>query len=82
MGYLAYYGLSASAPTTRPPSTGGSGTQIVVYNGAETKLTDTIAFLESTFNTKVVLKNDPTIPVDVVITTSRQTPTFTPPPTS
>jgi LCP family protein required for cell wall assembly len=82
VGYLAYYGLSASAPTTRPPSTGGSGTQIVVYNGAETKLTDTIAFLESTFNTKVVLKNDPTIPVDVVITTSRQTPTFTPPPTS
>ena len=50
--------------------------------GAEARLTDTIAFLESTFGTKVILKNDPTVPVDVVITTTRQTPTLTPPPTS
>ena len=82
VGYLAYYGLSASAPTARPPAAGGSGTQVVVYNGAETGLTDTIAFLESTFDTKVVLKNDPSIPVDIVITTTRQTPTLTPPPTT
>ena len=82
VGYLAYYGLSASAPTARPPAAGGSGTQVVVYNGAETGLTDTIAFLESTFDTKVVLKNDPSIPVDIVITITRQTPTLTPPPTT
>ena len=80
--YLAYYGLSASAPTTKPNTSGLSGTQIVVYNGAETRLTDTIAFLESTFDTKVVLKSDPAIPVDVVITTTRRTPTLTPPPSS
>ncbi len=82
VGYLAYYGLSASAPTTKPKTTGLSGTQIVVYNGAETDLTDTIAFLEDTFKTKVVLKDDPTVPVDIVITTTSSTKTLTPPPTS
>ena len=74
VGDLAYYGLSASAPHTKPPSTAGvSGTQVTVYNGAEARLTDTIAFLESTFGTKVILNNDPTAPVGVAITTTRQT---------
>jgi LCP family protein required for cell wall assembly len=73
-GYLAYYGLAASAPTTRPDMTGVTGTQIVVYNGAESRLSQTIAFLESKFRTKVILRNDPTVPVDVVITTTSQTP--------
>ena len=82
VGFLAYYGLSASAPTTKPDTAGLSGTRIVVYNGAETKLTATIAYLESTFDTQVVLKTDPAIPVDVVVTISRQTPQLTPPPTS
>jgi LCP family protein required for cell wall assembly len=82
VGFLAYYGLSASAPTTKPDTAGLSGTRIVVYNGAETKLTATIAYLESTFDTQVVLKNDPAIPVDIVVTISRQTPQLTPPPTS
>jgi LCP family protein required for cell wall assembly len=82
VGFLAYYGLSASAPTTKPDTAGLSGTRIVVYNGAETKLTATIAYLESTFDTKVVLKTDPAIPVDIVVTISRQTPQLTPPPTS
>jgi LCP family protein required for cell wall assembly len=79
--YLDYYGLTASAPTTRPNTSGISGTQIVVYNGAEASLTQTIAFLEQKFNTKVILKNDPTVPVDIVITTTSQTPNLTPPPT-
>ena len=80
--YLAYYGLNASAPTTKPNTSGLTGTQIVVYNGAEAQLNDTIAFLESTFNTKVMLKNDPAIPVDIVITTTRRTPNLSPPPAS
>jgi len=80
--YLAYYGLNASAPTTKPNTSGLTGTQIVVYNGAEAQLNDTIAFLESTFNTKVILKNDPAIPVDIVITTTRRTPNLSPPPAS
>jgi LCP family protein required for cell wall assembly len=82
VGYLAYYGLNASAPTTRPSTAGLTGTQIVVYNGAETRLTDTIKFLESTFGTTVVLKNDPAVPVDVVITTTSRTPSLTPPPST
>jgi LCP family protein required for cell wall assembly len=79
--YLAYYGLSASAPTTKPNTSGLTGTRIAVYNGAESRLTETIAFLEKAFDTKVVLKNDPAIPVDIVITTTRRTQTLSPPPT-
>jgi len=79
--YLDYYGLTASAPTTRPNTAGISGTQVAVYNGAETGLTQTIAFLEQKLNTKVVLKIDPAVPVDIVITTTSQTPNLTPPPT-
>jgi len=80
VGYLGYYGLSASAPNSRASL--GSGTQIVVYNGAETRLQDTIKFLESTFNTQVILKDDPKVPVDIIITTSAQTPDLTPPPST
>jgi len=53
-----------------------------VYNGAETRLQDTIKFLESTFNTQVILKDDPKVPVDIIITTSAQTPDLTPPPST
>lgn len=80
--YLEYYGLTASAPTTRPDTTGLAATRIVVYNGAEARLPQTIKFLEKTFKAKVQLKDDPAIRVDVVITTSRTTPDLTPPPTS
>ena len=37
VGYLDYYGLNASAPTTKPDTTGVNGTRIVVYNGAEAR---------------------------------------------
>jgi hypothetical protein len=55
---------------------------ITVYNGAEEKLAATIAYLEKTFDVKVKLKNDPTIPVDIVVTVGRNTPNFQPPPSS
>jgi LCP family protein required for cell wall assembly len=82
VGYLAYYGLNASAPNTKPSTDGLAGTQIVVYNGAEADLTETVKFLESTFGTQVILKDDPKIPADIVITTTTRTKTLTPPPTS
>ena len=66
VGYLDYYGLNASAPTTKPDTTGVNGTRIVVYNGAEADLQQTIQFLETKFGTQVELKTDPTIPVDIV----------------
>jgi hypothetical protein len=80
--YLDYYGLTTSAPNQKPDLNGLSGTRVVVYNGAESRLTETIAFLETTFRTKVVLKSDPTIGTDIVITTSNATPNLTPPPSS
>ena len=80
--YLDYYGLTTSAPNQKPDQTAVSGTRIVVYNGAESRLTATIAFLESTFNTKVVLKTDTAVSADIVITTSSSTPNLSPPPSS
>ena len=76
--YLEYYGLIASAPTAKPPAT--STTTVVVYNGAETRLAETIKFLESTLKVKVQTKTDPAIRVDIVITIARSTPELTPPP--
>jgi LCP family protein required for cell wall assembly len=81
-GYLEYHGLAASAPRGRPKGSVPSTTVITVYNGAEEKLAATIAYLEKTFDVKVKLKNDPTIPVDIVVTVGRNTPNFQPPPSS
>jgi LCP family protein required for cell wall assembly len=80
--YLDYYGLTTSAPNQKPDPAAFSGTRIVVYNGAEARLTETIAFLESTFKTKVQLKTDPSIGADILITTSGATPNLTPPPSN
>jgi ornithine cyclodeaminase/alanine dehydrogenase-like protein (mu-crystallin family) len=55
-------------------------TRIVVYNGAEAKLQDTIAYLQGLFGVQVTTANDPTVGVDIIITTGRSTPTLTPPP--
>jgi len=79
--YLEYYGLTASAPNGKP-ATGLATTKIVVYNGAETRLPETIAFLESKFKVKVVLKQDKAVSVDVIITTGSSTPNLAPPPTN
>jgi LCP family protein required for cell wall assembly len=80
--YLDYYGLTTSAPNQKPDPAAFSGTRIVVYNGAEARLTETIDFLESTFKTKVVLKTDPVVGADILITTSGATPNLTPPPSN
>jgi hypothetical protein len=80
--YLDYYGLTTSAPNQKPDPTAVTGTRIVVYNGAESRLTATIAFLESTFKTKVELKTDAAVSADIIITTSSATPNLTPPPSS
>jgi LCP family protein required for cell wall assembly len=76
--YLEYYGLTASAPVQKP-DVKPAKTSIVVYNGAETSLQSTVAYLENLFDTKVVLKNDPTARVDIAITTAKNTPSLVPP---
>jgi LCP family protein required for cell wall assembly len=80
--YLDYYGLTTSAPNQKPDPAAFNGTRIVVYNGAEARLTETIDFLETTFKTKVQLKTDPSIGADILITTSGATPNLTPPPSN
>ena len=80
--YLEYYGMTASAPTKKPDQTGLSQTRIVVYNGAEQRLPQTIQFLQSKLKVDVETKTDPVVSVDIVITTSRSTPSLSPPPTN
>jgi len=78
VAYLEYEGLTAIAQTQRPPGT-PSNTVIKVYNGRETSLPATVALLERVFGVQAVLVNDPTVTVDIIVTTGRSTPTLTPP---
>jgi LCP family protein required for cell wall assembly len=77
-GFLGYYGLTASAPVQKPdlkPAT----TSIVVYNGRETELSETVKYLEDTFGVTATMKTDPTARVDIVITTADSTPNLVAP---
>jgi LCP family protein required for cell wall assembly len=78
-GYLEAQGLAASAPRQRPPGSVPASTKIVVYNGAETGLTDTIAYLEQRFHVQVKTAKDPAVRADIVITIGRDTPALEPP---
>jgi LCP family protein required for cell wall assembly len=78
--YLGYLGMTASAPNQRGDTTTGTKTRIVVNNGAETRLTETIRVLESLFGTTVTPGTDPDGLADILITTGAETPALTPPP--
>ena len=60
----------ARAPTGSVPA----DTKIVVYNGAEDKYADTIAYLETTFQVKATAATDPAIRTDIIVTIGRSTP--------
>ena len=70
----SYFGLAASAPVQRPETSVPPATAIVVYNGAEAELTETIAYLEQLFGVTADLEDDPAARVDIVITTAAGTP--------
>jgi LCP family protein required for cell wall assembly len=70
---LSYDGLDASAPNQRP-STQLPATKIVVYNGAESSMPETIKYLEDLFNVKVTTATDPSVTVDMIITLGRNAP--------
>jgi LCP family protein required for cell wall assembly len=72
---LAYDGMDASAPNQRANQVGS--TKIVVYNGAETDMPETIAYLEDLFKTKVTTTTDPKVTVDMIITLGRDAPNLT-----
>jgi LCP family protein required for cell wall assembly len=79
-GYLDWLGFSVSAPNqpTVPPRL--PATRIVVYNGAEARLPESIAALEEVFGVKAQLASDPAARADIVVSTGRTTPDLTPPP--
>jgi LCP family protein required for cell wall assembly len=81
-GYLEYHGLAASAPRGKPSGSLPANTIVTVYNGAESQLDSTIAYLEQLFKVKIRTATDPTIRADVVVTIGRNTPDLAPPPSS
>jgi LCP family protein required for cell wall assembly len=78
-GYLDHQGIAASAPNQRPEGRNPPATRITVYNGAEERLPETIALLESTFGVTVQTAVDSAVRVDVIIVTSTSTPDLAPP---
>lgn len=79
-GYLEYRGLNVSAPNQKPDTQGLSATRIEAFNGADTRMPETMKLLEAVFGVQVTPVTDPTVRVDVIVTTSPQTPDLTPPP--
>ena len=71
--FLEYQGLNASAPR-RTIDTRPARTKIVVYNGKETDLPETIKYLERRFDTTVTTATDPDRTVDIVITLGKDAP--------
>jgi len=81
-GFLENEGLQVSAPRQRPQGAVPADTVITVYNGAATRVADTIAYLEGRFGVKSVLATDAAIRTDIVIVVGRATPDLRPPPSS
>jgi hypothetical protein len=71
--FLEYQGISASAPR-RQTNERPAKTEIVVYNGAEAELADTIKYLERRFKTTVKTATDPKVTVDIVVTLGKDAP--------
>jgi LCP family protein required for cell wall assembly len=80
--YLEYHGLAASAPRGKPPGAVPANTVVTVYNGAESQLSATIAYLQKLFDVTVKTKSDPSVRADVVVTIGRNTANLAPPPQS
>ena len=79
-GYLEFHGLAASAPRQAPEGKVPKDTVITVYNGAETAMPATIAYLEDLFGVKVKTATDSTIRTDIIIVIGNDTPELEPPP--
>ena len=77
--YLAFYGLSASAPRQRPEGGVPGNTRIVLYNATEAEFPETIRFLERTFDVEVRTETDDTVGADILVTIGANTPELAPP---
>lgn len=78
-GYLDARGVKALAPS-QTPSDPPATTTLVVYNGAEGRLAETIALLEAVLGVTATVATDPDVTVDIIVTTAKTTPELTPPP--
>jgi LCP family protein required for cell wall assembly len=72
--FLAYNGIEASAPNQRTDTV--PTTAVVVYNGAETTMPQTIAYLEDVLGVKVTTATDPKVTVDMIVTLGKSAPTL------
>ncbi len=79
VAFLEYEGLTAVARTEHPPVS-PANTVIKVYNGRETSLPSTVALLQRIFGVQAQLINDPSVTVDIILTTGKATPSLTAPP--
>ncbi len=71
--WLAYNGLEASAPNQSPPATAPKS-KIVVYNGAEAEMPETIKYLEKLYGVTATAATDPAVTVDVIVTLGSNAP--------
>jgi LCP family protein required for cell wall assembly len=72
-GYLSWSGMQASAPNQKPDEKPAT-TVVRVYNGAETRLPQTVAYLKKTFGVAPEPVSDPAVRVDVIVITAPDTP--------
>ncbi len=79
-GYLDWLGLTVSAPNQAPVPPRLQGTRIVVYNGAEARLPETVKVLEEVFGVTAQVVADPAAGADIIVSTGRATADLTPPP--
>jgi LCP family protein required for cell wall assembly len=70
--YLGYYGVEASAPNKTAPT--AATTKIVVYNGAEADMAETVKYLEDTLGVTATTATDPTVTVDIIVTLGKNAP--------
>jgi LCP family protein required for cell wall assembly len=77
--FLGSMGFDASAPQERP-TTPPATTEVIAYNGAETKFPASIAYLEKLFGVTVTPVADPTATADIVVVTAKGTSVPTPAP--
>ncbi len=75
--YLSFYGMNASAPNLKAAV--APATQIVVYNGAESQLQQTIAFLKKSYGVQATTITDPTIAAQIIVTLGQKAPDLTAP---
>ncbi len=75
--YLDYLGVGALVPPThggRADRSTYPDTVVTFYNGAESRMPETVRVLERTFGVTIATADDPSITVDAIVITGRKTP--------